>query len=396
MGGLPGTDAFIFVLLTGECGLNCFHLIRIYSYSFAIATCRRCCYTLANVDKADRQQVDHMRKVALLWDKLPQGKVHCHMCAHACSISESNFGVCGVRQNIDGMLYCMTYGEIIAAHIDPIEKKPLYHFLPGSDTYSIASIGCNFKCGFCQNWQISQASIHAGGTGSGNLVTPEQTLEKAIKNNCASISYTYTEPTIFFEYAFDTARLAHQAGLANIFVTNGYISREALQTIAPYLDAANVDLKGFTEDFYKKNCHAHLKPVLDTIVSMKEMGIWLEVTTLVIPGANDSDLELTQLADFIAQLGNDVPWHLSRFHPGYLFLDRPATPIETLRRAREIGRNRGLRHIYLGNVLEGTNTYCYRCQALITERRYMGLERQLLKDKGLCPSCGTAISGFWS
>lgn len=337
-----------------------------------------------------------MRKEALLWEKLGEGKVHCYLCAHECKISEAKFGICGVRQNVGGALYSMIYGEIIAAHIDPIEKKPLYHFLPGSRSYSIATIGCNFKCGFCQNWQISQASLHTDGTSSRDTLLPEQIVAEARRNTCASISYTYTEPTIFFEYAYETARLAKQAGLANVFVTNGYMTRQALEMIKPCLDAANVDLKGFTEDYYKKNCKARLKPVLDTIISMKELGIWLEVTTLVIPGENDSDLELNQIAEFLAQLDKDIPWHLSRFHPDYHFTDHPATPIETLKRAREIGRNKGLRYIYLGNVVEGGNTYCHHCQELITERRYMGLERQRLKDSGLCPSCGTKIRGIWS
>ena len=336
-----------------------------------------------------------MNKEALLWNKLDEKRVHCYLCAHECMIPESKLGICGVRQNVGGILYTLVYGEVIAAHVDPIEKKPLYHFLPGTMSYSIATVGCNFKCGFCQNWQISQASMRNGVVASRGTLMPEQIVEETKKNNCSSVSYTYTEPTIFFEYAYDTARLARQAGLANVFVTNGYMTREALDMIKPYLDAANVDLKSYREDYYKKHCKAHLQPVLDTISSMKERGVWLEVTTLVVPGENDSDEELSQIAEFLAGVDKDIPWHISRFHPDYRFLDHRATPLETLRRAREIGHEKGLRYIYLGNVLEGANTYCYRCQELVAKRRYMGIEKFNLKD-GHCPACGAEIGGIWS
>ena len=288
----------------------------------------------------------------------------------------------------------MAYGRLIAANIDPIEKKPLYHFLPGSISYSIATIGCNFKCGFCQNWQISQASIKEGESAPGREAMPEQIVEAAKKSNCQSISYTYTEPTIYFEYAYDTARLARQAGLSNVFVTNGYMTRQALETIKPYLDAANVDLKSFRDESYKNMCKARLQPVLDTIAAMKELGIWVEVTTLVIPGENDSDEELGQIAAFLAGIDGDIPWHISQFHPDYQFDDHGVTPMETLRKARDIGRRAGLRYVYLGNVREGTNTNCPRCRELIVERRYMGLNKLNLNN-GRCPICGTTISGVW-
>jgi pyruvate formate lyase activating enzyme len=336
-----------------------------------------------------------MIKEALFWEKLDENRGQCHLCAHECRIPESKFGICGVRQNIRGVLHTMVYADVIAANIDPIEKKPLYHFLPGSLSYSIATIGCNFKCGFCQNWQISQASIKEGGTVSRHQMTPEQVVESAKKNNCSSISYTYTEPTIFFEYAYDTARLAKKAGLSNVFVTNGYMTRQALETIKPYLDAANVDLKSFREGSYLKNCKARLQPVLATIAAMKELDIWLEVTTLVIPGENDSDEELGQIAEFLARIDVNIPWHISRFHPDYEFRDHKDTPVETLKRAREIGQRAGLRYIYLGNVLEGANTSCYQCRKLVADRRYMGLNRLHLEN-GRCPSCGAAINGVWS
>ncbi|PIP07177.1 MAG: AmmeMemoRadiSam system radical SAM enzyme [Syntrophobacterales bacterium CG_4_8_14_3_um_filter_49_14] len=336
-----------------------------------------------------------MNKEALLWDSLDDKRVHCHLCAHECRIPESKFGICGVRQNVDGILYTLVYGQVIAAHVDPIEKKPLYHFLPGSLSYSIATVGCNFRCGFCQNWQISQASRRDGAGASGATLMPEEIVEEARRNHCLSISYTYTEPTIFFEYAYDTAILAKKAGLANVFVTNGYMTRQALEMIKPYLDAANVDLKSFSEAYYKKNCMARLQPVLDTITSLKQLGIWFEVTTLIVPDENDSDEELSQIAGFLSGVDKDIPWHVSRFHPDYRFLDHRATPIETLKRAREIGREKGLRYIYLGNVPEGANTYCYRCQALAVERRYMGMERCNLKN-GHCPACDSEIKGIWS
>ena len=336
-----------------------------------------------------------MIKEAMFWEKLEGKTGQCHLCAHECKIPDSKFGICGVRKNVEGILYTMAYAQVIAANIDPIEKKPLYHFLPGSISYSIATIGCNFKCGFCQNWQISQASVREGDIVSGRQMMPEWVVQEAKSSNCLSISYTYTEPTIFFEYAYDTARQAKLAGLKNVFVTNGYMTRDALEKIKPYLDAANVDLKSFRDDSYKKTCKARLQPVLDTIAAMRELGIWLEVTTLVVPGENDSDEELGQIAEFLAQIDNNIPWHISQFHPDYEFRDHMTTPIETLKKAMEIGQRAGLRYIYLGNVLEGTNTYCYRCHELIVARRYMGLNRNNLEN-GRCPSCGAIIKGVWS
>jgi pyruvate formate lyase activating enzyme len=336
-----------------------------------------------------------MLKEALFWEKLDGENGRCHLCAHECRISESKFGICGVRQNIKGVLFTMAYGRVIAVNIDPIEKKPLYHFLPGSTSYSVATVGCNFKCGFCQNWQISQTSVRDAEAVPGRRMTPEQIVAEAKKNKCLSISYTYTEPTIFFEYAYDTARLARKAGLYNVFVTNGYMTGQALETIKPYLDAANVDLKSFRDASYTKLCKAHLQPVLDTIAAMNKLGVWLEVTTLVVPGENDSDEELGQIAAFLARINRNIPWHISRFHPDYKFNSHIATPPETLHKAREIGKKAGLRHIYLGNIQEGTDTNCYQCHESIIERRYMGLNKLHLKN-GRCPSCNAEISGIWS
>ena len=331
----------------------------------------------------------------MLYKKLENKLVHCYLCGHQCKIAPSRFGFCGVRQNIDGVLHTLVYGEAISANIDPIEKKPLYHFFPGSAAYSIATIGCNFRCGFCQNWQISQVSKRDSAISTGSELMPKQVVNQAKMNDCLSISYTYTEPTIFFEYAYDTAKLAKESGLYNNFVTNGYMSKEALDTIRPYLDAANVDLKSFSEDYYKRNCKAHLQPVLDSIAYMKELGIWVEITTLIIPGENDSQEELNAIAKFIADLSKDIPWHISRFHPNYQFTDYPSTSIDILRKASQIGKSRGLRYIYLGNVLEGSDTYCFNCNELLIKRSYFYVEKFNLKN-GECPSCGTEIEGTWN
>ena len=292
-----------------------------------------------------------MIKEAMLYERLDSGKVRCNLCAHRCKIVPREFGICGVRKNEDGRLYTEVYGEVIASHVDPIEKKPLYHFLPGSFSYSIATIGCNFKCPFCQNWQISQASKR-NGSPAGHELKPEDVVREAKKNKCKSISYTYTEPTIFFEYAYDTAKLAKVAGLSNIFVTNGYMTEETLETIKPYLDACNVDLKSFREDFYKEMCGAHLEPVLDSIKTMKRLGVWVEITTLVVTDKNDSDEEFKDIAGFIKNIDAGIPWHIARFHPDFKYLEARPTPIETLKRAKEIGKKAGLQNIHLGNVIE--------------------------------------------
>ncbi len=335
-----------------------------------------------------------MKREAMLFDKLDNKNVQCRLCAHECKISESKFGVCGVRQNIDGKLFTHVYGETIASHVDPIEKKPIYHLLPGSYSYSIATVGCNFSCDFCQNWEISQDNKRSESSLGGYPMPPEEVVNGAIKTKSRSISYTYTEPTIFFEYAYDTARLAKEKGLYNIFVTNGFMSRDALETIRPYLDAANVDLKGFTDEFYKKMCKAKLQPVLDSIKLMRKFDIWVEITTLVVPDQNDSEDELNNIAQFIASVGKEIPWHISRFHPDYKYEDSIATPIETLRKAYEIGKKHGLHYIYLGNVHEGLDTNCKSCRELIISRNYMGVNKNLIKN-GNCPKCNAMVDGIF-
>jgi pyruvate formate lyase activating enzyme len=335
-----------------------------------------------------------MKKEAMLYEALGGGKVQCNLCAHRCRISDSKTGICGVRRNDAGRLQTLVYAEAIANHVDPIEKKPLYHFLPGSYAYSIATVGCNFKCPFCQNWQISQASPKNMTVFGGRELTPERILREATESNCLSISYTYTEPTIFFEYAYDTARLAREKGLANTFVTNGYMTREALDAINPYLDGANVDLKSFREEFYEKNCKATLKPVLESIAYMRELGIWVEVTTLIVPGENDSEDELRDIARFIVKTDRDMPWHVSRFHPDYRLTDRGPTLLESLRLAQDIGKAEGVRYVYLGNVMEGVDTHCPGCGRPVIKRGYFSPESMEMQD-GRCPSCATEIAGVW-
>jgi pyruvate formate lyase activating enzyme len=335
-----------------------------------------------------------MKKEAILYEKLKSGIVHCYLCNHHCKIAESRFGTCGVRQNIEGVLYTLVYAEAMADHIDPIEKKPLYHFFPGSTSYSIATVGCNFRCSFCQNWQISQASKRDGLESGGYKLLPEDIVQNAINNGCKSISYTYTEPTIFFEYAYDTARLAKEKGIFNNFVTNGYMTKEALDKIRPFLDAANVDLKFFKEESYKNICNACLEPVLESIRYMKNIGIWVEVTTLVVPGLNDSLKELAEIAKFIASVGKEVPWHLSRFHPDYQYTDAEPTPVEILQKGKELGKEAGLRYVYLGNVAEGADTDCYKCGQRLISRGYLYMTKSSLKGNA-CPKCSTSLDGIF-
>lgn len=331
----------------------------------------------------------------MLWEKQEENTVHCFLCAHHCRIKDDGFGTCGMRKNIAGSLYTYAYGNAIASQVDPIEKKPLYHFLPTTLSYSMATMGCNFKCGFCQNWRISQLSIRDGNM-DGHALSPEDAVKGALNNGCKSISYTYTEPTVFFEYAYDTAKLAKEKGLKNTFVTNGFMTPEAIEKISPYLDAANVDLKFFNDETYKRVCSGRLEPVLDSIRNMKEKGIWVEVTTLVVPGENDSEEELRAIAHFIADVDKEIPWHISRFHPDYDYADSVPTPIETMERAREIGKEEGLSYIYLGNVPAPNETKCPGCGEILISRD--GFLAQVSGDfslDGKCSTCGTVIAGVW-
>jgi len=333
-------------------------------------------------------------KEAMFYKQEGDHQVRCGLCRFRCLINDGARGICAVRENQGGTLYSLVYGKLCTEHVDPIEKKPLFHVMPGSRSYSIATVGCNFHCKHCQNYTISQVDRNAPVRGKEQ--TPEEIVQRAIASDCHSISYTYTEPTIFFEFAYDTARIAHEAGLKNVFVTNGYITSEALAIIAPFLDAANIDLKGFTEGFYRDVVHARLSEVLDSIIEYRKQGIWLELTTLVIPGLNDSDGELQGIAEFIAaNLGVDTPWHVSQFYPTYKLIDLPRTPVATLRRARDIGLAAGLHYVYEGNVPGegGENTYCPSCSTLLIKRYGYVIETARIIN-GTCPDCGTAIAGI--
>ncbi len=340
-------------------------------------------------------------KEAFLYKKLPEKKVSCFLCAHRCVISEGRFGLCRVRQNKEGELYTYAYGGVVAANIDPVEKKPLFHFLPGSKSFSIACAGCNFHCGFCQNWQISQkADADRLGIDSRQM-TPEEIVRAALQSGCRSVSYTYTEPTIFFEYAYETARIAKEEGLLNIFVTNGFMTKEALEMIYPYLGAANVDLKFFKDESYRRVCGGSLPAVLDTIRLMRKLGVWVEVTTLIVPGENDSAEELKAIASFLAGVGKEIPWHISRFHPDYKMTDKDSTPLSSLKTAYKIGKEAGLRYVYVGNVQAGTElwpdekTCCYKCQkSLISRIGFEVIENNL--ENGACPSCKTVLDGIFA
>ncbi|MFH1874543.1 MAG: AmmeMemoRadiSam system radical SAM enzyme [Pseudomonadota bacterium] len=332
---------------------------------------------------------------ALLYTKEDNLKVQCKLCRHHCRIGIDQSGLCHVRVNKEGELYSIFYGKPVAMGVDPIEKKPLYHYYPGSQSFSIATLGCNFKCSFCQNWNISQYDPkHSPQVVE--EVSPEKVVAHAKANRCQSISYTYTEPTIFFEYALDCAKLAKENNIGNNFVTNGYMTREAIDLIRPYLDAANVDLKAFRKDTYRKLIGAQLDGVCDSIKYLKENGVWLEVTTLIIPGVNDDPAELKDLASFLVEVGRDIPWHVSRFYPGYQITDIPPTPVETLRKAYEIGKKVGLRYIYLGNVKEPAmeRTYCYKCNEILIERSGYSVESNSISEKSQCPSCKAEIDGI--
>ena len=332
-----------------------------------------------------------MRREAMLYERLDGKLVRCALCAHRCTVKADRKGICGVRENADGLMYTTVYGEVVAAHVDPIEKKPLYNFLPGTRSFSIATVGCNFHCRFCQNADISQAP-REGLRLAEEKLSPAQVVAAAQTYACDSIAYTYTEPTIFFEYAYDTSKLAQEEGIKNIFVTNGYMTLEALDEIDPYLDAANVDLKSFDDGFYRRVCGARLQPVLDTIQAMRERGVWVEVTTLLIPGLNDSEAELRQIAGFIAELDRDMPWHVSRFTPRHRLLDVPGTPLDSMHMAAEIGREAGLRYVYVGNVPGDMyeNTLCPSCGAVVIGR--IGYRTTVDLEGDRCASCGQQIA----
>lgn len=329
-------------------------------------------------------------KEVYLYKKLADKKAQCRNCAHYCVILPGKRGICGVRENINGKLYALNYGKAIAVHIDPIEKKPFFHFLPGSYSLSIATVGCNLKCKNCQNWDISQAPKPDKPV-LGEDLSPEEIIKIALKNKLPSISYTYTEPTIFLEYALDTMKLAKKAGLKNNWVSNGFLSQESAKLVIPELDAINIDIKSFSDQFYKENCGARLQPVLDTAKLMKKSGVWVEITTLVIPTLSDSEEMFKNIANFIKnELGPETPWHVSQFCGAisWKLQHIPDTPVETLEKAYQIGKETGLKYVYTGNVpgLPSEDTFCPKCSALCIDRTNYIINRH---DKnGKCPKCG--------
>lgn len=333
-------------------------------------------------------------KETYLYKKLSDKKTRCQACSHYCLIPPNQRGICGVRKNVNGKLYSLVYGKACTINIDPIEKKPFFHFLPGTHSLSIATIGCNFRCGSCQNYSISQLPSMSDQI-EGEDISPEKIVETAIKNKLPSISYTYTEPTVFLEYALDTMKIAKNKGLKNAWVTNGFTSKEAFKLISPYLDAANIDLKSLSDEFYLEYCGAKLQPVLDTLIRMKKKKIWLEVTTLVIPTLND-DLEIFQkIAKFIKEeLGSETPWHVTQFSGAISWKLQylPDTPPETLRKAYEIGKKAGLRYVYTGNVpgLPSEDTFCPKCNTLVIKRTGYNINRY--DKKGKCPQCNENLN----
>jgi pyruvate formate lyase activating enzyme len=367
-------------------------------------------------------------QAALYFESMPDNFVRCTLCPHDCKIAPDHRGVCGVRVNRGGRLFTFVGNRIVSADLDPIEKKPLFHFLPGSTAYSIATVGCNLRCRFCQNWTISQwpklkQSVDRGKDvssvagehpvaewcveqepgedqwGMGTEVVPSELVQQAVRAGAKSIAYTYTEPTIFYELALETARMASAAGLGNVFVTNGFISPDPLREIAPYLSTANIDLKSFRDSYYKKLCGARLDPVLTAIKEYKRLGVWIELTTLLIPGLNDDEVELRDIARFIKmELGEDVPWHLSRFFPAYKMEHWKETPFRSLLRGREIAKEAGLRYVYLGNVPQdedAESTVCHGCGAVLIRRRGFTVVDNRL-HAGRCPDCNRLIPGRWA
>ncbi len=343
-----------------------------------------------------------MFQPAMLSRPLQRGYVQCTACEHWCAVGPGEAGKCGVRRNIDGALQLVVYGKAVAVHVDPVEKKPLNHFLPGSKIFSIGTFGCNLRCAWCQNWEISQhRAFDPERDYTGDSWPPEKIVQFCVQNNIPLIAFTYNEPTVFFEYAYDTARLAHDAGIRSVFVSSGFETVQALDAIAPYLAAINVDLKAFREETYRAYCGARLAPVLRNIRHLVERGVWVEVTTLVIPGLNDGDEELRDIADFLVSVSPDLPWHVTGFTPHYQMRDRPPTPAATLRRAWEIGKAAGLRYVYTGNIwgsslLAGSSdTHCPVCGAKVIERNGSRV-RTLWREAGACPSCNYRLAGVWS
>lgn len=361
-----------------------------------------------------RETVEKLKlslKEASYWRRLPNDSVQCFLCPRHCVIVAGQRGACRVRANYNGTLYTLTYGKPVALNNDPVEKKPLFHFLPGTKSFSIATVGCNLGCVFCQNWHISQEYPERGnhlatirwvsellpGKVDLSRLTPKEVVQLAEICGSTSIAFTYTEPSVFYEYMLDIAKEAHKRNIKTVWVTCGYLEEEPLRNFCNYLDAANVDLKGFSEEFYHRYCGATLEPVLKTLKILKQENVWFEITNLIIPGANDSDKMIRKMCEWIKQnLGCDVPLHFTRFHPDYKLQDRPPTPFATLKRAAKIAKEVGLHYIYIGNVWQPgvEDTICPNCKKTIIKRNLMRVIENHIKN-GKCAFCNTPIPGVW-
>jgi pyruvate formate lyase activating enzyme len=330
------------------------------------------------------------------WHRLDDGRIQCDLCPRACRLRDGQRGFCFVRAREGEEMVLPGYGRSSGICVDPIEKKPLHHFLPGSAVLSFGTIGCNLNCRFCQNWSISKSDRLEHLT---ETAAPEEIAAVAERLGCAGVAFTYNEPAVFLEYALATAEACRAHGLATVAVSAGYLCERPRRDLFAHLDAANIDLKALDDDFYRRYCGGRLQPVLETLeYAAKETDVWLEVTNLVIPGLNDSDGDVDRLSAWMVdRLGRDVPLHLSAFHPDHRLLDRPPTPLETLRRARTIALENGLRHVYTGNVRdpEGATTFCPSCARPVIERRGYRIESYRLDREGLCEHCGEPIAGFF-
>lgn len=320
--------------------------------------------------------------------------VKCELCPRYCILDHGQKGECRIRVNIDGKLYAVTYGYPCSIHIDPVEKKPLYHFLPGTPILSLATVGCNLHCKNCQNWEISQAEPYQYET---EFIEPEKISVLAVQYQCPSIAYTYTEPLAYYEYTYECCKISAEKGLKNVLVTAGYINEEPYKRLLPFVHSANIDLKGFSEEFYRTVCDGTLKPVLKTLELTKNAGVELEVTNLVIPTINDKEEDLQKLSAWVSKnLGRETPLHFSQFYPRYKMTHLPPTPLETLLKARQIALNEGLQHVYIGNIIhrESSNTYCPSCKTLLIERYGYNILQNNISN-GKCPKCHREIYGIW-
>ncbi len=334
-------------------------------------------------------------KEALFYKKLENNLVQCELCPHKCVIKDGNRGICRVRKNRKGVLYSLVYGRLCSTSAEPIEKKPLYHFLPGSLAYSIATVGCNLKCKHCQNYEISQAKPEDVPTLSFN---PKDIVKNAIKGGCKSIAYTFTEPTVFYEVALEISKLAKKNNIKNIIVSNGFINPIPLKELCKHIDAANIDLKSINDKFYKDICEARVEPILEALKILKKEGVWLEITNLLIPTLNNSEKEIKNLIKWIKKnLGTKVPLHFTAFYPCYELLSLPPTPAETLKKARKIALQEGLKYVYTGNVQddEGNNTFCPKCKKMLIKRRLFSVIENNLKQNR-CKYCDEKIDGVFA